>query len=98
MRRAIHVGHPDWARCSERSGSTRAYAGAGMKHWAGMRVRSVQTVAEVEMELLSLSGNSQQLAGGAMVARPTHGPHVVLRAGSPAASGFVPDESMVAEA
>jgi hypothetical protein len=50
------------------------------------------------MELCSLSGNSQQLAGGALVARPTHGPHVLLRAGSPAASGFVPDESMVAEA
>ena len=50
------------------------------------------------MELLSLSGNSQQLAGGAMVARPTHGPHVVLRAGSPAAPGFAADELMAAEA
>jgi hypothetical protein len=69
-----------------------------MKHCARMRVRSVKTVVEAEMESFSLSGNSQQLADGAMVARPIHGPHPVLRAGPPAAPGFAPDESMVAEA
>jgi hypothetical protein len=50
------------------------------------------------MELCSLSGNSQQLDGGAMVARPIHGLHPVLHAGSPAAPGFAADELMAAEA
>ena len=54
--------------------------------------------AEVEMESFSLSGNSQQLAGGAMVARTVHGPHPVLRARPPVAPGFVPDEFVLAEA
>ena len=53
---------------------------------------------EVAMELCSLSGNSQQLNGGAMVARLIHGLHSVLRAGSPAAPGFAADELMAAEA
>jgi len=50
------------------------------------------------MELCSLSGNSQQLDGGAMVARPIHGLHPVLHAGPPAAPGFAADERMAAEA
>lgn len=49
------------------------------------------------MELFSILGNSQQLDGGAMFARPIHGPHPTLRAGPPAASGFVPDESVATE-
>jgi hypothetical protein len=46
------------------------------------------------MELFSILGNSQQLDGGAMFVRPIHGPNPALRAGPPAASGFVPDESV----
>jgi hypothetical protein len=49
------------------------------------------------MELFSLLGNSQQLDGGAMLARPIHGPHPALRAWPPAASGFVPDEFVATE-
>ncbi len=49
------------------------------------------------MELFSILGNSQQLDGGAMLVRPIHGPHPSLRSGPPAASGFVPDESVATE-
>jgi len=46
------------------------------------------------MELFSLIGNSQQLDGGAMSARPIHGPRPARRAGPPMASGFAPGESV----
>ena len=49
------------------------------------------------MELWSLNGNSQQLDEGAMLARPIPGSHPARRAGPPAASGFVPDESVATE-
>jgi hypothetical protein len=46
------------------------------------------------MQIFSILGNSQRLDGGAMFVRPIHGPHPALSAGPPAASGFVPDESV----
>ncbi len=49
------------------------------------------------MELFSILGNSQQLDGGAMFAQPFHGPNPAQCAGPPAASGFVPDESVATE-
>jgi hypothetical protein len=49
------------------------------------------------VKLWSLLGNSQQLDGGAMLARPIIEFHPALRAGPLAASGFVPDESVATE-
>jgi hypothetical protein len=49
------------------------------------------------MKLFSILGNSQRLDGGAMLARSIHGPHPALCTGSPAASGFVADESGATE-
>ena len=49
------------------------------------------------MEFFSLIGNSQRLDGGAMFVRPIPGLHSSLRSGPPAASGFVPDESVATE-
>jgi hypothetical protein len=46
------------------------------------------------MQLFSLIGNSQLLDGGAMFVRPIPGPHPSLRSGPPAASEFVPNESV----
>ena len=41
MRQAIHVGHPGWARCSERIWVDTRVCGGRMKHCARMRVRSM---------------------------------------------------------
>jgi len=49
------------------------------------------------MQLWSITGNSQQLDGGAMLVRPIRGPNPALRAGPPSASGFAPGESVATQ-